>query len=112
MKADKHENWENLKRDLELSTAGDEELVVRYYELQTASTEFGMVKNGMRFPSRVEIVSSLYSLSKVVPPARANLAREERTIQTYKRYKFFGVRTREEIRNLLHPGPTQHPRNP
>ena len=112
MKADKHENWENLKRDLELSTVDDEEAVDRYYEIQTASTEFGMVKNGMRFPSRVEIVSSLYSLSKAVPPARANLAREERTVQTYKRYKFYGVRTREEIRSLLHPGPTQDPRNP
>jgi len=112
MKADKHENWENLKRDLELATAGDEEPAGRYYEIQTTSTEFGMVKNGMRFPSRAEIVSSLYSLSKAVPTARANLARQERTVQTYKRYKFYGVRTREEIRNLLHPGPTQHPRTP
>ena len=110
MKADKHENWENLKRDLELSTTGNEEPAGRYYEIQTASTEFGMVKNGMRFPSRVEIVSSLYSLSKAVPPARANLAREERTVQTYKRYKFYGVRTRDEVRNMLHPGPTQKPR--
>jgi len=109
MKADKHENWENLKRDLELPTAGDEEPAARFYEIQTASTEFGMVKNGMRFPSRAEVVSSLYSLSKAALPARVHLAWEERTVQTYKHYKFFGVRTREEIQSLLHPGPEQAP---
>src|SRR4030095_7060290 len=70
MKANKHENWENLKRDLELFTAGDEGPAGRYYEIQTASTEFGMVKNGMRFPRRAEVVSSLSSLSKAVRPAR------------------------------------------
>ena len=112
MKADKHENWENLKRDLELATAGEEKPAGRYYEIQTARTEFGMVKNGMRFPTRAEIVTSLYSLSKAVLPARANLAREQRTVQTYKRYKFYGVRTQEEIRSLLHPGSTRHPRTP
>jgi hypothetical protein len=110
MKADKHENWERLRRDLELFIEGDEEAADRYYEIQTASTEFGMVKNGMRFPSRVEVVSSLYYLSKTIWPDRATLAREERTVQTYKRYKFYGVRTREEILNMLHPGPAQQPR--
>ncbi len=110
MKADKRENWENLRRDLELLAAGDEEPAGRYYEIQTASTEFGMVKNGMRFPSRAEVVSSLYYLSKAILPDRASLAKEERTVQTYKRYKFYGVRTRDEVRSLLHPGLTQQPR--
>jgi len=109
MKADKHENWENLKRDLELLTAGNKELAGRYYEIQTAKTEFGMVKNGMRFPSRAEVVSSLYTLSKAILPDRATLTKKERTIQTYKRYKFYGVRTREEVRSMLHTGPEQTP---
>ncbi|MCI0568820.1 MAG: hypothetical protein L0Z52_11655 [Acidobacteria bacterium] len=109
MKADKHENWERLRRDLEVLTAGGEEPAGRYYEIQTATTEFGMVKNGMRFPSRAEVVSSIYYFSKAKLPDRASLAKEERTLQTYKRYKFYGVRTRDEVRNMLHPGPIQHP---
>jgi len=107
MKADKHETWERMRRDLELRTAGDEESG-RYYEIQTATTEFGMVKNGMRFPSRAEVVSSLYYFSKSWPD-QAVLAREERTVQVYKGYRFFGVRTKDEVRDLLHPLPVPVP---
>jgi hypothetical protein len=110
MKADRHETWEKMRRDLESLQAGDEDAAGHYYEIQTATTEFGMVKNGMRFPSRAEVTSSLYYFSKAKVPDRANLAREERTLQTYKRYKFYGVRTRDEVRDMLHPGPAQEPR--
>ena len=65
-------------------------------------TDFEVVKNGMRFPSRVTLTSRRY-LSGGGPPRKVE---EARVVQTYSEYRFYGVRTTEEIRDLLGKSPT------
>jgi hypothetical protein len=68
------------------------------------TTEFRNVKNGMRFPSRVVIER------KAIEPRtgfRGELTLKDRTLfqvtQDYNRYRFFGVRTRAEIQEIVNP---------
>ncbi len=67
-------------------------------------TDFEVVKNGMRFPSRVTLTSSRY-LSGGGPVRKLFQAS---TVQSYSDYRFYGVRTTEEIRDMLgiSPPPT------
>ena len=60
-------------------------------------TDFEVVKNGMRFPSRVTLTSRRY-LSGGGPPRKIA---EARSVQTYSEYRFYNVRTTEEIRDML-----------
>jgi hypothetical protein len=71
--------------------------------IQKVSTEFKSLKNGMRFPSRSWIVQTRYEPSGVGPKAYGVRVAEEDTVQTYRRYRFYGVRTEEEVRSILAP---------
>jgi hypothetical protein len=82
------------------ATAGPES---NYFDFETVTTEFGFEKNGMRFPTEVTIERSRYT----VPGRRGRLF--DRTIvyrvrQTYDDYRFFSVRTADEIRSILSGG--------
>ncbi len=59
------------------------------------ATDFEMVKNGIRFPSRVTLTSRQYLSGEGRP------LHEARSTQTYSNYRFYGVRTSEEVRTLL-----------
>jgi len=73
----------------------------RKFVFETVTTEFTVVKNGMRFPGKVTIARSRY----VFPGGgRGNPYREiplSLVTQTYDDYRFFGVRTEEEIRRIV-----------
>jgi hypothetical protein len=75
----------------------------RIYLIERVTTEFTVVKNGMRFPGRVESDLKRY----VVPgEGRTQPFRTEpiyNVEQVYSDYRFFGVRTAEEIRAFGRP---------
>ncbi len=58
-------------------------------------TDFGYVKNGMRFPSRVTVRRSGIGLPDL------SRRRALRFTQTYDDYRFFGVRTSEEVYDFV-----------
>ena len=69
-------------------------------EIQSVSTEFGVQRNGMRFPSRTTVTAMSLSPSGL---ARMGL-REIRVFtvtQKYKRYRFYNVRTTEQINRAV-----------
>ena len=105
MKADSHENAKRMSEDAEnlKKTSIAETGHTRTYDVQTVSSDFGVVKNGMRFPTRTRVVSSVYALPGEVFHDRPHRLTVEHTVQAYRRYKFYSVRTKDEIRDLLHP---------
>jgi len=70
------------------------------YRVTDFSTEFDVEQNGMRFPGRVVIESKRYT----VEGGKVREDSDFRVTQTYERYRFFGVRTREEIRTMVYAG--------
>jgi hypothetical protein len=73
------------------------------YRIEKASTEFSVVKNGMRFPGSAEIVSTLYYLPYHPNDLKPQVVTEDHARQTYSHYRFYGVRTSEQIRDILRP---------
>ena len=65
--------------------------------VETVATEFGVQKNGMRFPSTVEIVSR----SATGWSYRPRNTRTLRVRQTYDHYEFFRVRTEDEVSSQI-----------
>ncbi len=61
-------------------------------EIHSVTTEFGVLRNGMRFPSRTTITAT-------------SLGRRDIRVftvkQVYKRYRFFSVRTTEQINRAV-----------
>ena len=79
----------------------DDHEELNIYDIERIVTEFGFEKNGMRFPSHVEIKKTR---STVFPGAKHSSFREVtlRTVnQDYSRFQFFSVRSREEILNFV-----------
>jgi hypothetical protein len=73
------------------------------YQVQKITTTYDVVENGMRFPGLVEIVRNN---SKVYVNGARRKAREREVLrvkQVYSNYRFYGVRTEEEIRGLVDP---------
>lgn len=70
------------------------------YTFTSVATEFDVTKNGMRFPGRVVMNSSTHAVS-----AAGKVTVRETPLftitQTYKRYRFFGVRTAEQIQRIV-----------
>jgi len=67
------------------------------YDIGRIATVFGFEKNGMHFPSHVEITTSR---STVVPGATEGALREatlRRVTQDYSRFEFFSARSRAGI---------------
>ncbi|HXV76911.1 MAG TPA: hypothetical protein VD788_11410 [Candidatus Polarisedimenticolaceae bacterium] len=69
------------------------------FETSIYRTEFDMVKNGMRFPGRVTIERTAHRFQG--GSTRARVVPLWRVDQIYKRYRFFGVRTEQEIQRLV-----------
>jgi hypothetical protein len=78
----------------------------RQFRLSTVTTEFGIVKNGLRFPSLAVIESRVHTLP--------NLGMESVDIdyhveQRYTNYRFFSVRSADEIERLTRGLPSPLP---
>ena len=71
------------------------------YRLTEVTTEFDIEKNGMRFPGRVVATRTSYAVETRDGKPSQRTTPEFRVTQTYKRYQFFGVRTQEEIQNVV-----------
>ena len=70
--------------------------------IESVSTDFSVVKNGMRFPGKTEIRITRYHVSLTSRPGRGEDAVvEDRTLQSYSHYLFFGVRTTDEVSDIL-----------
>jgi len=74
------------------------------YPLTEVTTEFDVEKNGMRFPGRVVAERTMYHVETIDGKPSKKETPEFRVTQTYKRYRFFGVRTHEEIRRFVESG--------
>jgi len=98
------EDWNRmLVRDADAATAGrrDPHEDAKTYDIERIVTEFGFDKNGMRFPSHVEIVKTR---SKVVPGATRDAVKTStlrRVTQDYSKFEFFSVRSSEEITRFV-----------
>jgi len=94
------EDWNRrLLRDEDAAMAGkrswDEATAI--YDIERIVTDFGFDKNGMRFPSHVEIVKTR---SKVVPGVAEDAVKTRtlrRVTQDYSKFEFFSVRSSDEI---------------
>jgi len=62
---------------------------------------FGTEKNGMRFPSRIDIERSRYHVKGPPGEREVNDRMEFRVTQLYSNYRFFNVRTEAEVRELV-----------
>jgi hypothetical protein len=97
-------DWNRVvRRDADLATAPkrDPHEEHKTYDVERIVAEFGFEKNGMRFPSHVEIKSTRFT---VVPGAAEDALRETtlRTVtQDYSRFEFFSVRSSEEITRFV-----------
>jgi hypothetical protein len=112
MKAIDHERWRRLTAAAETGSTADLDIVRgSSYRINRVITDFEVVKNGMRFPSRVTILSRVYYLPSYGGSQRIHELLEEKSIQTYSKYRFYGVRTSEEVRGLLAPRRSNPPAN-
>lgn len=98
------EDWNRmLMRDADAAMAGkrDPHEDAATYDVERIVTEFGFDKNGMRFPSHVEIVKTR---STVVPGATHDAVKTttvRRVTQDYTKFEFFSVRSSEEITRFV-----------
>jgi len=67
------------------------------YILERIETEFGVERNGMRFPSRVWIEEARYRAVGERPTKRHKATPLMTVEQRFDQYRFFGVRTEAEI---------------
>jgi hypothetical protein len=67
------------------------------YILERIDTDFGVVRNGMRFPSRIRIEEAQYHAAGARPTTRHKSTPLMTVEQTFDQYRFFGVRTEAEI---------------
>lgn len=88
-----------MRREQDLATAAsrDPHEEGGPYLIERIVTEFGFEKNGMRFPSHVEMTTtrSTVSFGPVGDPLKERTL--ERVVQDYTRFEFFSVRTTDEI---------------
>ena len=73
------------------------------YSFSRVRTEFGKEEHGMRFPSKVVVTRDTYRVKPGIYWKKVKRFRDHKVVQTYKNYKFFSVRTREEILRLVNP---------
>ena len=94
------------QRAARLSGTSDTE-ALQGFHLTEVSTEFDIVENGMRFPGRVIARRTSYFLETIDGKSSERVTPVFKVTQTYKRYRFFGVRTHEEIRNVVEGTPIE-----
>lgn len=74
------------------------------YLIDRIVTEFGFEKNGMRFPSHVDMSTTQVTVKygRTADPLRERVLDE--VVQIYSHFEFFSVRTREEINQFVNEG--------
>jgi hypothetical protein len=100
------EEWRLLQHDREETIPDSNPGPARSYRVNVVTTEFTVVKNGMRFPGRAEIVSALYYLPHDRRSPEPQEISQGISEQFYSNYRFYGVRTSEEVREILTAKPS------
>ena len=103
MKTEDFEEQSRLEKDREEIALPPAEGPGRSYRIEQVSTDFTVIKNGMRFPGKAKVVSTLYYLPKRPEGRNPEEISEEHSAQTYSKYRFYGVRTFEEVQKILSP---------
>jgi len=101
MKTEDFEEQKRLEEDEKDKTLPPGEGLGRSYRIQRVSTDFTVLKNGMRFPGKAKVVSTLYYLPKRPKGPNPEVISEGHSTQTYSKYRFYGVRTFEEVQRIL-----------
>jgi hypothetical protein len=105
LQRDEHRKQMEFEEDLARSSTHDARGRKRRYQIERVSTEFSLEKNGMRFPGKVVI-----TLSERAIPGEDGAPFDESTVyrieQVYANYRFFSVRTLEEVRAIV-SGPSR-----
>jgi len=111
LKAADQRKQEKLEREFAKPGPGPPPGVGAGYLIEKVSTDFSVEKNGMRFPGTVVIWNSRYRIQEKDSVKGIQEAPVYRVTQSYTNYRFFNVRTEEEIRDLVRgkatikPGP-------
>ena len=71
------------------------------YSFSEVRTDFAKEQHGMRFPSKVVVTGHRYRIKVGAYKKKARKLPAHKVVQTYKHYRFFGVRTREQIQRLV-----------
>jgi hypothetical protein len=90
-----HKAWARYRRALEESAAGERDTKT-FHSIETVTTEFTEVKNAMRFPGEVSVERRQYGAGDLRTGIRIYLVR-----QIYGDYRFYNVRTQEEVRSVV-----------
>jgi hypothetical protein len=94
--AESASDWVQLQSDL-VRARYEADVFHRGYILEKVTVEFGVERNGMRFPSRVDIVLERYDLWGGRPEGNRRPKELARTVQNFTDYRFFEIKTAEEI---------------
>ncbi|HET8946321.1 MAG TPA: hypothetical protein VFQ07_05010 [Candidatus Polarisedimenticolia bacterium] len=95
---EEHRKQEEIEKDL-ASPAGGARLHGKHRAIERVTTEFSVEKNGMRFPGRALILRTDFKIpGEAAPFDESTVYRIE---QNYTHYRFYGVRTKEEIRAIV-----------
>jgi len=96
-------DWVSLQSDL-VHARYAAEVFYREYVLEKVTVEFDVERNGMRFPSRVDIVLERYELLGGRPERNRKPRKLARTKQNFTNYRFFEIKTAEEISKHIEGG--------
>lgn len=98
------DNWKKkLRRDADVAMAPNRnsQSNTRAYDVERIVTAFGFEKNGMRFPSHVEITTTRSLIEPGVIHEAVWQSTLRKVTQDYARFEFFSVRSTDEIRRFV-----------
>jgi hypothetical protein len=91
----------NLQRVIEATPEPGSPIERGSFTYTLFTTDFDVTENGMRFPGKVTITRSRHNVTGVQGKGKVTEAPIFTISQTYKRYRFFGVRTSEQVRAFV-----------
>jgi hypothetical protein len=101
IEAGEYDQYLSLRREVEERREPGDPNYRGTYTYSTYSTDFDVVRNGLRFPGRVMIERSEFEVRGGAGKGSFRKLPLYKVIQTYKRYQFFSVRTEAEIRRII-----------
>lgn len=105
-------DWKRkLRRDADVALASNRNSNAdrRTYDVERIVTTFGFEKNGMRFPSHVEIKSTRTTINPGAVHEETRDSTLRKVTQDYRRFEFFSVQPSDEIIRLVNGDGTAAP---
>jgi hypothetical protein len=101
LRAEEREQELLLAKSIEVEAAQSSSSYRGTYTFSRYTTEFDVEENGMRFPGRVVIERSSHTVRGGRGKGGVTEQMLFRVTQSYKKYRFFGVRTAEQIHSIV-----------